>query len=257
MENSKPFLLYPFNCRKEIFMRLNQYIASCGICSRREADKIIDAGRVMVNGEPASFGMQIEDGDEVFIDGKRINKKKESIVLAYYKPVGVVCTEKDSHAEKTVIDDIKYPERVTYAGRLDKDSEGLLILSNDGNLINAMMKSANKHEKEYEVTVDGKISGDFLNRMANGVYLKELDQTTRGCKIKKTGASSFNIILTQGLNRQIRRMCEALGQKVIKLKRIRVMTVKLCDYDLKPGKYVELDETDKKKLYKAAGLNIH
>ena len=235
-------------------MRLNQYIASCGVCSRREADRIIEAGRVSVNGETASFGMQVEDGDEVLLDGKKINQKKGSIVLAYYKPVGVVCTEKDAHAEKTVIDDIKYPERVTYAGRLDKDSEGLLILSNDGNLINAMMKSANKHEKEYDVTVDGKISGDFLNRMANGVYLKDLDRTTRGCKIKKTGPASFNIILTQGLNRQIRRMCEALGYKVTKLKRIRVMTVNLSDYNLKPGKYVELNEADKKKLYKAAGL---
>lgn len=236
-------------------MRLNQFIASCGICSRREADKIIDAGRVTVNGTPATFGMQVEEGDIVLVDGKKIDKKQESIVLAYYKPVGVVCTEKDAHAEKTVIEDINYPERVTYAGRLDKDSEGLLILSNDGNLINAMMKSANKHEKEYEVTVDDKISGDFLNKMANGVYLKDLDRTTRGCKVKKTGPASFNIILTQGLNRQIRRMCEALGHKVIKLKRIRVMTVKLSDYDLKPGKYIELNDAEKNKLYKAAGIN--
>ena len=131
-------------------MRLNQYIASCGICSRREADKIIDAGRVSVNGEKASFGMQVTDGDVVEVNGKKITPKTETVVLAYYKPVGVVCTEKDAHAEKTVIEEIKYPQRVTYAGRLDKDSEGLLILSNDGNLINAMMKSANKHEKERE-----------------------------------------------------------------------------------------------------------
>ena len=235
-------------------MRLNQYIASCGICSRREADKIIDAGRVSVNGEKASFGMQVTDGDVVEVNGKKITLKTETVVLAYYKPVGVVCTEKDAHAEKTVIEEIKYPQRVTYAGRLDKDSEGLLILSNDGNLINAMMKSANKHEKEYEVTVDGKISGDFLNRMANGVYLPELDRTTRGCKIKKTGPDSFNIILTQGLNRQIRRMCEALGYKVKKLKRIRVMTVKLSDYNLKPGKYVELKNEEIDRLYKACNI---
>ena len=219
-------------------MRLNQYIASCGICSRREADKIIDAGRVSVNGEKASFGMQVTDGDVVEVNGKKITPKTETVVLAYYKPV----------------EEIKYPQRVTYAGRLDKDSEGLLILSNDGNLINAMMKSANKHEKEYEVTVDGKISGDFLNRMANGVYLPELDRTTRGCKIKKTGPDSFNIILTQGLNRQIRRMCEALGYKVKKLKRIRVMTVKLSDYNLKPGKYVELKNEEIDRLYKACNI---
>ncbi len=235
-------------------MRLNQYIASCGVCSRREADKIIDAGRVSVNGEVATFGLQVSDKDIVELDGKKLTPKTETVVLAYYKPVGVICTEKDSHAERNVIDEIKYPQRVTYAGRLDKDSEGLLILSNDGNLINAMMKSANKHEKEYEVTVDGKISGDFLNRMANGVYLPELDRTTRGCKVKKTGADSFNIILTQGLNRQIRRMCETLGFKVKKLKRIRIMSVRLADYNLKPGKYVELSAQEIDKLYKACGL---
>ena len=154
------------------------------------------------------------------------------------------------------ISEINYPERVTYAGRLDKDSEGLLILSNDGNLINSMMKSTNKHEKEYDVVVDKKISGDFLNKMANGVYLKDLDRTTRGCKISRTGPCSFRIILTQGLNRQIRRMCETLGFKVISLKRIRVMTVKLSDYDLKPGKYKELSLEEMKKLYQAAGLQI-
>ncbi len=235
-------------------MRLNQFIASCGGCSRREADKLIYAGRISVNGEKAAFGMQVSEDDQVELDGKKIAPKNETVVLAYYKPVGVVCTEKDAHAERNVIDEIKYPQRVTYAGRLDKDSEGLLILSNDGNLINAMMKSANKHEKEYEVTVDKKISGDFLNRMANGIYLPELDRTTRGCKIKKTGPDSFNIILTQGLNRQIRRMCEVLGFKVTKLKRIRVMSVKLGDYNLKPGKYAELNNSEIDKLYKACGI---
>ena len=237
-------------------MRLNQYIASCGVCSRREADKIISAGRVKVNGNEVTPGLQVQEGDSVTIDGKEIKQQEKKVVLAYYKPVGVVCTEKDEHAKRTVSSEINYPVRVTYAGRLDKDSEGLLILSNDGNLINAMMKGANKHEKEYEVVVDKKISGDFLNRMANGVYLEELDQTTRGCKLSKTGPDSFRIILTQGLNRQIRRMCEALGFKVTKLKRIRVMTVKLSDYNLKPGKFVELSDADMSKLYKAAGLKL-
>ena len=237
-------------------MRLNQYIASCGLCSRREADRIISENRVTVNGIPASCGMQVEEKDIVTVDGKEISKQEKKIVLAYYKPVGVVCTQKDEHAKRTVISEINYPERVTYAGRLDKDSEGLLILSNDGNLINSMMKSANKHEKEYDVVVDKKISGDFLNKMANGVYLKDLDRTTRGCKISRTGPCSFRIILTQGLNRQIRRMCETLGFKVISLKRIRVMTVKLSDYDLKPGKYKELSLEEMKKLYQAAGLQI-
>ena len=235
-------------------MRLNQYIASCGICSRREADKIISSQRVTVNDVIATPGQQVTDTDIICVDGVKINKQGNSVVLVYYKPVGVVCTEKDEHAKRTVSDEIDYPIRVTYAGRLDKDSEGLLILTNDGNLINSMMKGSNKHEKEYEVNVNKKITGDFLNKMANGVYLKDLDKITRGCKITKTGPDSFRIILTQGLNRQIRRMCETLGYKVLKLKRTRVMTVKLSDYNLKPGQYKELPENERKKLYEAAGI---
>ncbi|SCY57896.1 pseudouridine synthase [Butyrivibrio sp. INlla14] len=236
-------------------MRLNQYIASCGVCSRREADKLIAAGRVLVNGVIPSPGMQVSPEDVVQVDKKVISKVESRIVLAYYKPVGVVCTEKDAHAERTVISEIKYHTRVTYAGRLDKDSEGLLLLSNDGKLIEAMMKSANKHEKEYEVEVDREINGDFLNRMANGVYLEELDRTTRGCKIQKTGKRSFKIILTQGLNRQIRRMCQALDYEVVSLKRIRVMTVRLSDYNLKSGQYVELPKAEIDKLYRECRLS--
>nr|WP_297770567.1 pseudouridine synthase [uncultured Butyrivibrio sp.] len=236
-------------------MRLNQYIASCGVCSRREADKLIAAGRVLVNGVIPSPGMQVSPEDVVQVDKKVISKVETRIVLAYYKPVGVVCTEKDAHAERTVISEIKYHTRVTYAGRLDKDSEGLLLLSNDGKLIEAMMKSANKHEKEYEVEVDREINGDFLNRMANGVYLEELDRTTRSCKIQKTGKRSFKIILTQGLNRQIRRMCQALGYEVVSLKRIRVMTVRLSDYNLKSGQYVELPKAEIDKLYRECRLS--
>lgn len=235
-------------------MRLNQYIASCGICSRREADKLIAAGRVLVNGTLPSAGMQVTEEDKVQVDKKLVKKVESKVVLAYYKPVGVVCTEKDSHAERAVTSEIKYHTRVTYAGRLDKDSEGLLLLSNDGKLIEAMMKSANKHEKEYEVEVDKEINGDFLNRMANGVYLEELDRTTRGCKIQKAGKKRFKIILTQGLNRQIRRMCQALGYNVVSLKRVRVMSVKLSDYNLKPGVFVELSDAEKGKLYKECGL---
>ena len=237
-------------------MRLNHYISSCGVCSRREADKLISTGRVKVNGNVPSPGLSVDDGDIVTVDGKEIQLQNKKIVLAYYKPVGVVCTQKDEHALRTLSSEIKYPVRVTYAGRLDKDSEGLLLLTNDGELINAMMKGSNRHEKEYEVVVDKKITGDFLNKMAGGVYLKDLDKTTRGCNITKTGPSSFKIILTQGLNRQIRRMCDTLGFKVLSLKRIRVMTVKLSDYNLKPGKFVELSKDEMDKLYKAAGLNI-
>lgn len=236
-------------------MRLNQYIASCGICSRREADKLIQSNKVLVNGLLPSPGMQVDGSEEILVNNKKISKNDNIVVLAYYKPVGVTCTEKDSHAKKTVIEDLNYPSRVTYAGRLDKDSEGLLIMSNDGNLINAMMKGSNKHEKEYEVTVDKDLTGDFLKKMSLGVYLKELDRTTRHCTVKRTGKRSFNIILTQGLNRQIRRMCQELGAEVVSLKRIRVMTVALKDYNLKPSKYVELSTKEIAKLYEACGLN--
>lgn len=235
-------------------MRLNKFIASCGVCSRREADKLIEDKRITIGGVIATCGAQVEDGDTVCLDGKEIKPKEDKIVLAYYKPVGVVCTENDVHAEKNVIEDLGYKERVTYAGRLDKDSEGLLIMSNDGDLINAMMRAANKHEKEYEVTVDKDVTTEFITGMASGVFLRELGVKTRRCKVSKTGKRSFTIILTQGLNRQIRRMCGELGYEVVKLKRVRVMSVKLSDYNLKPGRYAELSEEAKKLLYGEAGV---
>ncbi|MCR5670946.1 MAG: rRNA pseudouridine synthase [Butyrivibrio sp.] len=235
-------------------MRLNKYIAACGVCSRREADKLIQEGKVTVNGQIPEMGLDISDADTVCVDGKKIGLNKEHVVLAYYKPAGVVCTEKDEHAERTVIDDLGYEKRVTYAGRLDKDSEGLLIMTDDGELIQAMMKGSNMHEKQYEVTVDKKIDDTFINRMSSGVYLKELDVTTRKCKVKKTSDSSFEIILTQGLNRQIRRMCAELGYEVWSLKRVRVMTVSLFELDLKPSEYVEITGDEKDKLYRACGL---
>lgn len=235
-------------------MRLNKYIASCGICSRREADKLIEDNRITIGGVVATCGAQVNEGDVVCLDGKEIHLQNDRIVLAYYKPVGVVCTESDVHAKKTVIEDLGYKERVTYAGRLDKDSEGLLIMSNDGDLINSMMRAANKHEKEYEVTVDKPVTGDFINDMSGGVFLRELGVRTRKCKVSKTGKKSFDIILTQGLNRQIRRMCEELGYEVVTLKRIRVMSVKLSDYNLKPGEYAQLSDEAKKQLYSEAGV---
>lgn len=235
-------------------MRLNKYIASCGICSRREADKLIEDNRITIGGVVATCGAQVNEGDVVCFDGKEIHPQSDRIVLAYYKPIGVVCTESDVHAKKTVIEDLGYKERVTYAGRLDKDSEGLLIMSNDGNLINSMMRAANKHEKEYEVTVDKPVTGDFINDMSGGVFLRELGVRTRKCKVSKTGKRSFDIILTQGLNRQIRRMCEELGYEVVTLKRIRVMSVKLSDYNLKPGEYAQLSDEAKKQLYSEAGI---
>lgn len=235
-------------------MRLNKYIASCGVCSRREADKLIEDKRITVNGNIALLATQVTEDDEVCFDGKLIQPAKSKTVLAYYKPVGVVCTENDVHAERTVIEDLGYDKRVTYAGRLDKDSEGLLIMSDDGDLINAMMRSANKHEKEYVVTVDKDVTDDFISRMASGVFLHELNVKTRKCAVKKIGKRSFDIVLTQGLNRQIRRMCAELGFEVVKLKRIRVMTVSLDELNLKPGQYKKLSDDEKKILYGKAGL---
>ncbi len=232
-------------------MRLNRYIAACGVCSRREADKLIASGQILINGKTAELGAVVEDGDTVTYNGKTITRVEETVVLAYYKPVGVVCTERDPHAERTVLDDIDTDIRVTYAGRLDMDSEGLLILTNNGSLIDAMMKGSHHHEKEYIVDVDRDIDKEFIRSMEEGIYLKDLGVKTRPCKAKKIGPSSFDIILTQGLNRQIRRMCAALGAEVVRLKRIRVMTVHLEDYELNPGEYVRLNDDEIKKLMDA------
>ncbi len=229
-------------------VRLNKYLAQCGVCSRRDADRLIEQGRVWVNGEPADMGQLVSEADEIKVNKKLLQGRKKTVVLAYYKPIGVTCTEKDKHADKKITDVLHYPVRVTYAGRLDKDSEGLLLLTNDGDLINAMMRGANRHEKEYIVKVDKKITPEFLLGMSAGVYLKELDITTRQCETEKLGDYTFKIILTQGVNRQIRRMCQSFGYQVKSLKRIRVMNIKL--ETLKPGEYRELTEEDLKMLYK-------
>lgn len=229
-------------------VRLNKYLAQCGVCSRRDADRLIEQGRVWVNGEPAGMGQLVSEADEIKVNKKLLQGRKKTVVLAYYKPIGVTCTEKDKHADKKITDMLHYPVRVTYAGRLDKDSEGLLLLTNDGDLINAMMRGANRHEKEYIVKVDKKITPEFLLGMSAGVYLKELNITTRQCETEKLGDYTFKIILTQGVNRQIRRMCQSFGYQVKSLKRIRVMNIKL--ETLKPGEYRELTEEDLKMLYK-------
>lgn len=233
-------------------MRLNKYLAQCGVCSRRDADKLIEQGKVLVNGQVAGMGQQVEENDTVSIGKKILQGKRSCKVLAFYKPVGVTCTERDPHAEKKIMDLIHYPERLTYAGRLDKDSEGLILLTNDGDLINAMMRGANRHEKEYIVKTDREITPDFLDKMRNGVYLKELDITTRECRIEKTGKYTFRITLTQGVNRQIRRMCEACGVKVKALKRIRVMNILLRD--LKPGEWREITGEELEQLRRDSGM---
>ena len=231
-------------------IRLNKYLSEAGVCSRWEADRLIESGIVTVDGKTAAPGMKVEDGQEVRVGKKVVKSKTEKTVLAVYKPAGIVCTE-DKREKKNIIRFLNYPVRITYAGRLDKDSEGLLIMTNDGDLINGMMRARYAHEKEYKVRVNKEVTSEFIEKMSRGVHIrdkeKNLDAVTRPCTVKKTGKYTFSIILTQGLNRQIRRMCEALGYKVDVLKRIRIMNVELGD--LKPGQVRELTEQELKELY--------
>ena len=210
-------------------IRLNKYMSESGVCSRREADRLILQGRVLVDGKTAQTGMQIQEGQKVELDGKPVvKKKKERITLiAVHKPRGIVCSEVSQGGDQNIIEFLGYPRRITYAGRLDKDSEGLLLMTDDGDLINQMMRGANLHEKEYEVMVDRPFNERFLKDLEAGVYLKELDVTTRPCRAERIGKRRFRIILTQGLNRQIRRMCKELGYHVQELKRVRIMNIRL------------------------------
>ena len=232
--------------------RLNKYLAACGVCSRREADRLIEEGCVTVDGVTAVTGLKVSGRENIMVNGKSVAGKEEKAVLAYYKPAGVVCTERDRHAERKIGDELKYPVRLTYAGRLDKDSEGLLMMTNDGELIDAMMRGANRHEKEYVVKVDKEVTGEFILGMAQGVYLKELDLTTRKCEVRKNGKFTFTIVLTQGVNRQIRRMVESFGYRVRALKRVRVMNINLVN--LKPGEYRVIQGEELRQLYMQAGL---
>lgn len=233
-------------------IRLNKYLAQGGICSRREADKLIESGKVYVNGKVAVMGTLVQPDDQVSVGKKTVEKDKETVVLAYYKPIGVTCTERDRFAKKNVIDEIGYHKRVTYAGRLDKDSEGLLLLTNDGDLIQAMMKGANGHEKEYQVKVNRELDQKDLEALEKGIYLPALSKTTKPCKIYKKGKYTMNIVLTEGLNRQIRRMCGAYSYRVDQLKRIRVMNVEL--QNMKPGQVRELTSEEITELYRRCGL---
>ena len=220
-------------------LRLNKFLSEAGVCSRREADRLIEAGRVTVDGKKAETGMKITPGQEVRVDQKLVKQEEEMIVLAVNKPRGIVCTEEKREPDN-IIRFLNYPTRITYAGRLDKDSEGLLLMTNNGDIINKMMRAGNYHEKEYLVTVDKPVTDEFLQHMARGVPI--LDTVTRPCQVKKEGKKTFRIVLTQGLNRQIRRMCEALGYKVVTLKRVRIMQIRLGD--LKPGQYRPLTEQE-------------
>ncbi|MCQ2509412.1 MAG: pseudouridine synthase [Lachnospiraceae bacterium] len=228
-------------------MRINKYLSECGVCSRREADRLVEAGEVLINGQPAVSGSQVEEMDQVLVKGKAVSRKQDKTYLKLYKPRGIVCTS-DKREKKNLIDYLRYPVRVTYAGRLDRDSEGLLILTDDGDLINAMMRARENHEKEYLVTVDRPITSEFLEKMRRGVYLEELEVTTRPCKVEFVDETTFRIILTQGLNRQIRRMCQACGRKVRVLKRIRVVNIRLDG--MKTGDCVPLTEAEKDELFR-------
>lgn len=214
-------------------VRLNKYLADAGVCSRREADRRIEEGRVKVNGVTATMGMKVTDACEVMVDGKPVHPEQEDILIAFNKPVGIECTS-NRDVEGNIIDYLGFEKRIYPIGRLDKNSEGLILLTNNGELANHIMKAANYHEKEYVVKVNKPITDDFIKKMSKGVHIKDtrngeviLDAVTRECSVKKIDKDVFNIILTQGLNRQIRRMCKELGYKVISLKRIRIMNIKL------------------------------
>lgn len=226
----------------EDLKRINKYLSEAGYCSRREADKLIDAGRVTINGVVPEMGTKVALNDEVHVDGELIKNTKQNFVyLAFNKPIGIVCTT-DTRVEKdNIIDFINYPKRIFPIGRLDKPSEGLILLTDDGDIVNKILRASNNHEKEYVVTVDKPISQTFITRMSGGIYLEDLKQTTKKCKVEKLSKYAFKIVLTQGLNRQIRRMCDYLNYEVQTLKRVRIMNIVL---DTPSGHYRELTKSE-------------
>lgn len=230
--------------QKKESVRLNKYLSEAGVCSRREADRLIESGKVTVDGVRAQTGMRVTPGQTVKVGRKVVSKQDEMIVLAVNKPRGIVCTE-ERRERNSIVRFLNYPVRVTYVGRLDKDSRGLLLMTNNGDIINKMMRAANYHEKEYKVTVDQEITPEFIRQMSSGVPI--LDTVTRPCRVEKIGKYTFSIILTQGLNRQIRRMCEALGYQVKDLVRVRVMNIRLGS--LREGEYRKVTDEELEELY--------
>ena len=221
--------------------RINKYLSEVGFCSRRAADRLIEEGKVTINGEITEIGSKVEEGDQVEVEGQKIINptKQKNIYLAFNKPIGIVCTTDRGVEPDNIIDFIKYPKRIFPIGRLDKPSEGLIFLTNDGDIVNKILRSKNNHEKEYIVSVNRPINKDFIQSMSNGVEI--LDTITKNCFVKQLGQKKFKIILTQGLNRQIRRMCESLGYRVKSLKRVRIMNIKL---DVPTGKYREFTKEE-------------
>lgn len=219
--------------------RLNKFVADSGYCSRREADRLIAEGRVQVDGRPGALGDRVLPGMRVTVDGQSLSGRGEKVYIALNKPAGIVCTT-DPREPMNVVDYLDYPIRIFPVGRLDKDSEGLLLLTSDGEIINRILRAAGGHEKEYEVEIDRPVTKEFVEKMSAGVPI--LDTVTLPCRVRRTGEKSFNIILVQGLNRQIRRMCEALGCNVVRLRRIRIMNVRLGA--MRPGQWRELSEEE-------------
>ncbi|MGQ3058044.1 MAG: pseudouridine synthase [Nevskia sp.] len=226
-------------------MRLNKYIAETGVTSRRGADGWIEAGRVTVNGAAATLGTQVNDGDTVCVDGKPIGAASAHVYIALNKPVGITCTT-ERHVAGNIVDFVRHRERIFPIGRLDKDSDGLILLTNNGDIVNEILRSENNHEKEYRVTVNRAVTPSFIAAMAKGVYLTELEERTKPCRIEALGEFSFKIILTQGLNRQIRRMCAAFDYKVVRLQRVRIINVRLGN--LKVGAWRDLTPDELKGL---------
>jgi len=221
--------------------RINKYLSEAGYCSRRVADRLIEEGKVTINGEVSKIGTKVDEEDYVEVKGQRIEKsnKQKNVYLAFNKPVGIVCTSDKRVEPDNIIDFINYPERIFPVGRLDKPSEGLIFLTNDGDIVNKILRARNNHEKEYIVSLNRPINRDFIQSMSNGVEI--LGTITKNCFVKKLGQKKFKIVLTQGLNRQIRRMCESLGYRVLSLKRVRIMNIKL---DIPTGKYREFTEEE-------------
>ena len=233
--------------------RINKFLSEIGYCSRRAADKLIEQGRITINGEVPEMGTKVSDEDEVRVNGKLVSKpkKKKMVYLAFNKPVGIVCTTDQKREKNNIIDYINYPTRIFPIGRLDKPSEGLIFLTNDGDIVNKILRARNKHEKEYEVTVHKPVTKEFIQVMSNGVPI--LDTVTRKCQVKQTGKKTFKIILTQGLNRQIRRMCEHLEYDVKKLRRVRIMNIKL---DIPVGNYRDFTAKELNQINQAVEHSI-
>ena len=233
--------------------RINKFLSEIGYCSRRAADKLIDQGRVKINGEIPLMGTKVSDEDEVSVNGKVVHraKKKKMVYIAFNKPVGIVCTTDQMREKNNIIDYINYPTRIFPIGRLDKPSEGLIFLTNDGDIVNKILRARNNHEKEYEVTVSKPITKEFIEAMGNGLPI--LDTVTRKCFVKQTDKKKFKIILTQGLNRQIRRMCEYLEYDVRKLKRVRIMNIKL---DIPIGEYRDFTATELNQINQTVEYSI-